>query len=322
MGIACAVGGAGGWSLVAQQTVGSVGGALVLLLGVGWRPVLAFRWEPVGEMLRVGVPLTASTLVLHGRYRVFAVLVGGTAGPAALGEVHLAFRLVDTVRELVSTALWRLMLPRMAACQEDPDALRAAVDRWLAVSGLVLFPLCGAMLACLPLLTQLVLGRVWAPSGQATVPLTLLAAWLFLGFPAGVATVARGVTQYGLRSNVASSVVLVLAVLALRPHGAVAAAGIWVAAQAVVAPYTWLTNARVLGAPVGRLLRAGVPSLVLAALATAAAFAVPWLAGGPAQPAAMIAVRLMIGAAVCGVGILRLRPWKLPGLRRGVVLSS
>ena len=322
VGIMCALAGAGGWALVAQQAIGSAGGALVLLLGARWCPALAFRWAPVSEMLRVGLPLTASTLVLHGRYRLFAVLIGGTAGPTALGEVHLSFRLVDTVRELVSTALWRLMLPRMAACQEDADALHAAVDRWLAGSGLIVFPLCGAMLVSLPLLTQFVLGPVWAPSGRATVPLTLLAAWLFLGFPTGVATVARGVTQYVLRSNLAGTVVLVMAVLVLRPHGAVAASEIWVAAQVLVAPYIWLTNARVLGSPVLRLLRAGVPSLALAALATGAAYTVPWVAGGPVRPGAVIAVRLGIGAAVCGVGIVRLRPWRMPGLRREVVLPS
>jgi O-antigen/teichoic acid export membrane protein len=208
------------------------------------------------------------------------------------------------------------------ACQEDPDALRAAIDRWLAGSGLVVFPMCGAMLVSLPLLTQLVLGQVWAPSGRATVPLILLAAWLFLGFPAGVATVARGVTQYVLRSNVAGTVVLVMAVLVLRPDRAVVAAEIWVAAQVMVAPYTWLTNARVLGSPIRQLLRAGMPSLVLAAVSTGAAFAVPWVAGGPVRPAAVIAVRLAIGSAICGVGLVRLWPWRVPELRRKVVLPS
>jgi hypothetical protein len=114
----------------------------------------------------------------------------------------------------------------------------------------------------------------------------------------------------------------VLAVLVLRPHRAVVAAEIWVGAQVLVAPYTWLANARVLGSPVWRLLRAGVPSLVLAALATGLACAVPWLAGWPVRPAVAIAVRLAIGAAVCGVGLMRLRPWRMHGLRRMLVLPS
>ena len=77
----------------------------------------------------LALPLTASTLVLTARYRLFALLLGGTAGATALGETHMAFRLVDTVRELCSTALWRLMLPVLAERQHDVAALRAAVDR-------------------------------------------------------------------------------------------------------------------------------------------------------------------------------------------------
>jgi len=49
---------------------------------------------------------------------------------------------------------------------------------------------------------------------------------------------------------------------------------------------------------------------------------VPWVAGGLARPAAVIAVRLAIGAVVCGVGLVRLRPWRVIGLRRGVALPS
>ena len=96
-------------------------------------------------MLRIGLPLTASTLVQHGRYRLFALLIGGTAGAAALGQVHMAFRLVDAVRELAFTAQWRLMLPLLSERQDDLPALRASVDRCLGWSSLVVFPLCAAM---------------------------------------------------------------------------------------------------------------------------------------------------------------------------------
>ena len=82
-------------------------------------------------MLRIGLPLTASTLVQHGRYRLFALLIGGTAGAAALGQVHMAFRLVDAVRDLAFTAQWRLMLPLLSERQDDLPALRAA---WIAAS--------------------------------------------------------------------------------------------------------------------------------------------------------------------------------------------
>ena len=93
-------------------------------------------------LLALGIPLTASTLVSIARYRLFAVLIGGTAGATVLGQVHIAFRLVDTVRELTFTALWRLMLPRFAEHQHDRHAMLAQVDRWLRVCAAAVLPLC------------------------------------------------------------------------------------------------------------------------------------------------------------------------------------
>src|SRR6202044_57554 len=102
--------------------------------------------------------LTASTLVSIARYRLFAVLIGGTAGATALGQVHVAFRLVDTVRELTFTALWRLMLPLLSERQRDPEALRMEVDRLLRWSSLVTMPLCAGMAVVLPPLVVFLLG--------------------------------------------------------------------------------------------------------------------------------------------------------------------
>jgi len=128
-GIASAWFGAGAWSLIAQQCVISAAGALVLLVRMPLRPRWVGSRHNLREMLRIGVPLTASTLVQHGRYRLFALLIGGTAGAAALGQVHMAFRLVDAVRELTFTAQWRLMLPMLSEQQNDLRRMRDCSDR-------------------------------------------------------------------------------------------------------------------------------------------------------------------------------------------------
>ncbi len=265
VGIGCAMAGAGAWGMAAQQATTSVAGALTLLLGGGWRPGLVCRWAPVWDMLRLGAPLTASTLVQSGRYRLFALLIGGTAGTTALGEVHLAFRLVDTVRELAFTALWRLMLPGMAEKQHDTAALRYSVDRWLRTAGMVVFPVFAAMAVTVQPLTHWLLGSAWAGSAQAALPLIALSAWLFLGYPAGVAAVARAAPQYALQGNLIGCAVLVCAVAALRPESATTAALVWLGAQAVGTPYMLHRNAHVLGASAAQCMAAGFPPLALAA---------------------------------------------------------
>ena len=117
-GVLSALAGAGAWALVLQQVVISGAGALTLLLWCPLPPHRRLSTQRLRELLRIGLPLTASTLVQHGRYRLFALLIGGTAGAAALGQVHMAFRLVDAVRELAFTAQWRLMLPVLSRASE------------------------------------------------------------------------------------------------------------------------------------------------------------------------------------------------------------
>ncbi|HEX3992103.1 MAG TPA: oligosaccharide flippase family protein, partial [Acetobacteraceae bacterium] len=131
VGIVLASEGAGAWALVAQQATGSLLAAVVLMSLARWRPRAVFRWSAVVSLLRIGLPLTASTLLQIGRYRIFAILIGGTAGVAALGQIHLAFRLVDTVREIAFTALWRLLLPILSEHQHDDAALLRQVDHLL-----------------------------------------------------------------------------------------------------------------------------------------------------------------------------------------------
>ncbi len=293
-GIAAAFAGAGAWALVLQQLVVSSAGALALLVRCPSRPRFIIRRQDLRDMLRIGLPLTASTLIQHGRYRLFALLIGGTAGAAALGQVHMAFRLVDTVRDLAFTAQWRLMLPLLSERQDDLPGLRAVLDRCLAWSSLLAFPLCGVMALSIQPLVQMLLGPVWQPSGAAALPLIALTAWLFLAFPAGVAVIARGVPRYALIGNIAALAATVVGVMLIRPASPMHAMLVWLGAQLFISPYLLHANARVLRTRPLRPLRAGLPMLAATVLATIAAFALPHAIGEPGSPAALLALRLLI----------------------------
>jgi O-antigen/teichoic acid export membrane protein len=297
-GIASALAGAGAWALVVQQLVISTGGALTLLVRCPMRPCFRMHRQRLREMLHVGLPLTASTLVQHGRYRLFALLIGGTAGAAALGQVHMAFRLVDAVRELAFAAQWRLMLPLLSERQDDLSSLHAAMDRCLAWSSLLAFPLCAAMAVSIQPLVAALLGPVWQPSGAAALPLIALTAWLFLAFPAGVGVIARGEARYTLIANIAGTTATVIGVLLIRPATPLHAVLVWLGAQAFVSPYILLTNARVLHTTPLRLVRAGIPLLAASLLATVVAFALPHVVAGLTSPGWLLAARLFVVALI------------------------
>jgi O-antigen/teichoic acid export membrane protein len=264
VGVWAAFAGAGGWALVCQQAVTSSCGALALLAGRGWTPSRCLDWAAVRSLLRVGVPLTASTLVLIARYRLFAVLIGGTAGATVLGQVHIAFRLVDTVRELAFTALWRLMLPVLSEHQHDRRAMLAQVDRWLRWSAAAIFPLCVVLGIGLTQVVAVVMGPAWAATGYAAMPLVALMAWSTLTFPSGVALIAVGQARFTLYANLAGLIASAAGVLLLRPTDPWQAVMIWTVSQVVVSPYSLWVNARALGVGVLRPLTGGFGSRVVA----------------------------------------------------------
>jgi PST family polysaccharide transporter len=322
-GVLAALWGAGAWATVGQQVTTSLVGAAALLIGGDWRPSPVWAWRPVRELLAVGLPLTASTLVQHARYRLFALLIGGTAGSAALGEVHVAFRLVDTVRELGFTALWRLMLPVLSERQNDRIALLASVDRLLALSSLVMLPACGAMAVTIRPLVSLLMGPRWAMAGDATEPLIALMAVMVLMFPSGVALVAVGLARYTLFANLAGLVAMVAAVLLIGPDQPLAAVLVWCASQLAVSPYALWTNARALRVAPLRPLRTGMPMLAVTVIAVAAALSAPSLFGVSGSPPSLIVLRVALVATVSAIGAtLVVRRHSLPPVLSPAKASS
>lgn len=200
------------WAPVAQQAVGTGLGAVVLLIAAAWRPRATIYAGDLRVLLRVGLPLIASTLVQIARFRVFAVLLGTIAGPAVLGQTHMAFRLVDSVRDLVFTALWRLFLPDLARFQHDRAALLAGVDRLMAGRALTVLPLCAVLALLVSPVAAWLLGPSWGDAGAASVPLIGVMAVMTLTFPAGVALIAVGQARYTLYGNLAALGLCVVAV--------------------------------------------------------------------------------------------------------------
>ena len=258
VGASAALGGAGGWALVWQQAVTTSFGALALLIGRDWTPARCLDWASVRSLLHAGGPLTASTLVLIGRYRLFAVLIGASAGAAVLGQVHIAFRLVDSVRELTFTALWRLMLPALSEHQHDPRTLLTQVDRWLRWSAAAVLPLCALLAVMLTQVVALLMGPRWAATGQAALPLVGLMAYSTLAFPAGVALIAAGHARFTLYANLAGMAASAAGVLLLCPTDPWHAVMIWTLSQVLVSPYSLWVNARALGVNMIRPLTGGL----------------------------------------------------------------
>ena len=314
LGLTLAFHGAGAWAPVLQQATGSIIAALVLIAIAGWRPLPVCHWAAVRSLLRIGLPLTASTLLQIGRYRVFAILIGGTAGAAPLGQVHMAFRMVDTVREITFTAMWRLLLPILSEHQRDQTALRRETDRLLRLSSLVTMPLCGGLAVTLDPVTELMLGPAWHGAALAARPLVALMVLAALMFPSAAALIAVGQARYTLYSNLVCMLATIGLALLVRPETAWTAALVWCVAQVAAVPYNLWVNGRALGCGPLRPLRAGIAMSLVSGISTAAALAV-----NAATPAETLFWRVGVFAlALAGFGLAwlavsRSERWRIAG---------
>ena len=298
IGIVLASKDAGAWAVVVQQASGSLFAALVLITVARWRPRAVCRWSAVASLLRIGLPLTASTLLQIGRYRIFAILIGGTAGATALGQIHVAFRLVDTVREIAFTALWRLLLPILSDHQHDGAALLRQVDQLLRYSSIGMMPLCGGLAVVLVPLTTLLLGPTWHVAGIAAEPLIAVTVLLALMFPSGVALIAIGKARYSLYANLAGLLATSTFVVLLRPATPWTAVLVWCGALVFVSPYSLWVNARALGVRLLRPLYTGAPMLAVSALAASVAITVD--AGDPLEVLIRRAAVYTAVVLICG----------------------
>ncbi|GGH49047.1 lipopolysaccharide biosynthesis protein [Microbacterium album] len=271
-----AVLGLGVWALVAQTVVYQVLATALAWGASGWRPNRAFSGARLREMTRFGAKVVGVELVSMIRVWAENLVVIAFLGPAGLGYLHIAQRLVQIAQDLTTSALVPVSTVVFAQLRASAERLRAGYVRAVGVSYALVVPIMLVLAVAGPWLLPLLFGGQWS---ESVVPAQLLAL-------AGVFTL--GALDHGLFYGLGRPgawfgyAVLVeavaLAVTALAaPHGlvAIATGALAVALTATVARW----------AMVGRLLRA--PG---------------WTVAGPAA-------RVLLPAAPAGTAGLLLATW-------------
>lgn len=163
----------GPMSLVWGSLTGSLISAVAVYAIAPYRPRPSFRWSDGKELLRVGLPLGATSLIFLAVLNVDYVVVGRQLGAAQLGFYLLAFNLSMWPSNLLSVAVRRVAIPGFSRVQDDRQALADAFGRAFGL----LTAVAGVAVVVLGLLSHSVIavlyGDEWAPSAQA---LTWLAA--------------------------------------------------------------------------------------------------------------------------------------------------
>ncbi|MEU5878050.1 lipopolysaccharide biosynthesis protein [Spirillospora sp. NPDC047279] len=273
--IVLAATGMGAMSLAVGRLAGSAGSAILLVRASPEPLRFGFDRERARALLRFGLPLAGSSIVVFGVTTVDQVIVGHTLGATALGFYVLAFNLSNWPVTVFSQPVRSVAPAAFARLQHDPPVLRGAfVSTTGLLAGLTL-PVCLLLAGAAEPLIQVVYGGPWAPAADVLMWLALLGGLriMFELMYDYFVVLARSRVVFTLQ--VVWLVALVPALLVGAEAGGiagVAAAHVAVAACLVLPLYLWeLHRAGVSARAV--LAQLALPALIAALVGVAAAAA-------------------------------------------------
>lgn len=167
LSVVLAILGFGAWSMIWGLMMANVISAITTLtlaprrFGFGWDRDITRR------LVRFGLPLAGSSLLLFVMLNVDYILVGHLAGAEALGLYLIAFNLASWPVNIISATVRRVSLAAFSRAAADPVRLRSAFLRGLTLV------LTAALLICLPLgllahsVLRVLYGAQWTGAAQA-----------------------------------------------------------------------------------------------------------------------------------------------------------
>ena len=173
--IMLAAAGAGAASFLA---IGRLTGNVVMLLAITVvTPIRVWPgWDrrQAAALLRFGLPLAGSSLLMLAVSNVDNIVVGAVVGPVGLGLYLMAFNASSWPLTVFSDAARRVSLAGFSRLTEDPPALRRAFVRGLALLVAAVVPVCIGIAAFAEPLLRVMYGSQWAPAATALSWLAVL----------------------------------------------------------------------------------------------------------------------------------------------------
>lgn len=154
--------GAGVWSPVTGFIASQAWLLIATWTAKRYRPSFVWNRRLVRDMLGYGSSYSVSSWLWQLRGLVNPLVVGHFLGPAAVGFVGLAARLVE-VTAFVRNAAWRLSIAAFGRVQADARRFRRAVEEAMALQTLAVAPLLAVIGSVGPWLLPWVFGHAWEP---------------------------------------------------------------------------------------------------------------------------------------------------------------
>jgi len=309
VGIVMALGGFGLWSLVGQQLAGVLASSVAIAWSTEWRPRLRFSVPHLRDLWVFGFHVSAAQVVTGAGEQVLNLLIGALFGSTALGYFNVAWRMVQLVKSLISSAVYHVGLSAFARLQEDSAAVTRAFLGSTRISCLAGFPLGAGMALVSGPLVAVLFGAKWSASVPLLTVLALEIIPAFYGMFLSALYRAMDKAAWVLGMALLYFGAGVAGVLALAPFGMLAIAGFWVARAVVLMPVHVGLVSRLLATPARDVAwPAAAPLVGTAVMAAGVAALRLLLAGEGLGPIAELALLVPTGALLYGTAVWIVSP--------------
>ena len=173
LSLALALGGFGAWSLAWGRVAATLIGVALFIHAT--RPYrLRVDRDLVMPLLRFGLPLAGTSIVVFAVAYVEQVAVGATLGATSLGYFVLAFNLASWPLNMFSQPLRSVAPAVFSRLQGDPQRLGDSFTTLLRVVAVVTLPVCLVGAAVADDVIRFVYGDEWAPAAGIFAVLVLV----------------------------------------------------------------------------------------------------------------------------------------------------
>jgi O-antigen/teichoic acid export membrane protein len=153
--------GFGVWALVLANVVSSITTVGGYWFASSWRPRREFAADEVSSIAKYSLNLSAFGLVNYFSRNADNLTVGQFLGQSALGDYQMAYNLMLTPIQNISTVIALATFPAFARIQDDDARLRTAYTRSCMLIALITFPVLAGLGVVADPMIRAILGPKW-----------------------------------------------------------------------------------------------------------------------------------------------------------------
>lgn len=274
--VAMAFAGFGLWSLIGQQLIAGIISSIAVVVAARWRPRFRFSLQYLREMGEFGFHVSTSQVISALGEQTMNLLVGTLFGTVILGHFSVAWRMVQLVRALISSAVYQVAFSTFAKLQHDRPALVRAFTRATKMSCLIGFPIGAGMAVTAEPTIHVLFGAKWEDSIPliGILALDMLPAFYLMFFSAGYRALGR--PAWALYSALLYFTIGMTGIVLMSRFGIVAVTIFWVCKSVSLMPIHLYVMHRFLGISLREMLGMAGPALAATATMAGSVAAVLW----------------------------------------------